>query len=113
MKNLIICIASVLLSSCATDPGSPKTAPAELVFYRCEYDIAFTVRFADDSAIIDSSRGYEVLYRNAKDLTPPSAPKSDVYGNRRMRAEFGLGATGKEALLTYSLAPLVVRCSRD
>lgn len=113
MKNLINCIASVLLASCATDPGLSKTASAELAFYRCEYDIAFTVRFADDSAVVDSNRGYEVLYRNAKGLTPPSTPKSDVYGNRRMRVEFGLGASGKEALLTYSLAPLVVCCSRD
>lgn len=113
MKNFIICIASVLLASCATDPGSPtnssKTAPAELVFYRCENDIAFTVRFADDSAVIDSNRGYEVLYRDPKGVTP----KPNKYGNRRVSAEFGLGATGKEALLTYPLAPLVVRCSRD
>ena len=109
MKNFIICIACVLLASCATDPGALQATPAELVFYRCENDIAFTVRFADDSAVIDSNRGYEVLYRDPKGVTP----KPNKYGNRRVSAEFGLGASGKEALLTYSLAPVVVRCSRD
>jgi hypothetical protein len=30
-----------------------------------------------------------------------------------MRAEFGLGASGREAVLRYPLLPLVARCVRD
>ena len=77
--------------------------------YRCENDIAFTVRFLDDSAAINSNRGYDMLYRDAGGLTPSQT----VYSNPRMRAEFGLGTTGKEAILRYLLQPVVVRCVRD
>jgi hypothetical protein len=96
-----------LLSGCATDSSMLKTAEADR--YRCENDIAFSVRFAEDSAAINSNRGYEVLYRDASGLTPSQT----VYGNPRMRAEFGLGTTGREAILRYLLQPLVVRCVRD
>jgi hypothetical protein len=96
-----------LLSGCATESNMLKTAEADR--YRCENDIAFTVRFAEDSAAINSNRGSEVLYRDAGGLTPSQT----VYSNPRMRAEFGLGTTGREAILRYLLQPLVVRCVRD
>ncbi len=100
----LVCIG---LAGCATDASVQRTPEAER--YRCENDIAFTVRFVDDSATINSNRGYEVLYRTAGGLTPSQT----VYSNPRMRAEFGLGATGREAILRYLLQPVVVRCARD
>ena len=81
------------------------TAP-EADRYQCENHVAFTVKFANYSAVVNSNRGYEVLYRTAGGLTPSQT----VYSNPRMRAEFGLGATGREAILRYLLQPVVVRC---
>ena len=108
MKQLIIAItACCALTSCATDSGSLRTAEAER--YRCENDIAFTVKFANDSATVSSNLGYEVLYRTAGGLSPSQT----VFINPRMRAEFGLGTTGREAILRYLLQPVVVRCVRD
>jgi hypothetical protein len=92
-----------LLSGCASGPKS--TGP----FYRCEHGLEFTVRFVDDTAILDSSRGYDVLYRDAGG----QGPLQTFYSNPRMRAEFGLGATGREAIVRYPLLPLVARCVRD
>lgn len=107
MNKFIAMTLCALLTGCATDSNTLKTADTER--YRCENDIAFTVRFADDSATINSNRGYEVLYRTAGGLTPSQA----VYSNPRMRAEFGLGSTGREAILRYLLQAAVVRCVRD
>ena len=105
---LILC---ALLAGCAMDTNPPKTAAVDpdLGLYRCENDVAFTVKFANDSATINSNRGYEVLYRTAGGLTPTQT----VYINPRMRAEFGLGNTGKEAILRYLLQPVVVRCAKE
>jgi hypothetical protein len=50
-----------------------------------------------------------VLYRDAGGTTP----QQTVYANPRLRAEFGLGATGREAILHYPLLPLTARCVRD
>jgi hypothetical protein len=36
-----------------------------------------------------------------------------IYSNPRMKAEFGLGATGREAIVRYPLLPLAARCARD
>lgn len=93
-----------LLAGCA---GQGWQAPAPL--YRCENAIEFSARFIDDTAVLDGSRGYDVLYRDAGGLTDKQA----VYSNPRMRAEFGLGPSGREAILRYPLLPLVVRCVRD
>lgn len=100
----IACVLPVFLAACAD-----KVLQPEAPFYRCEAGVGFTVRFADDAAIINGSRGYEVLYRNAGGI----GPAQTVYTNARMRAEFGLGPTGREALLRYPLVPLVVRCVLD
>ena len=59
---------------------------------------------------IDAGRvGSDVLLRDAGGITP----QQTVYSNARMRAEFGLGASGREAILRYPLAPLVAHCVRD
>ena len=107
MKFIIALAACCALTSCATDSDMLKNTEAER--YRCENDIAFTVKFANASATVNSNRGYEVLLRTAGGLTPTQT----VFINPRMRAEFGLGTSGREAILRYLLQPVVVRCARE
>ncbi|MEP6791966.1 MAG: hypothetical protein ABI907_11365 [Ramlibacter sp.] len=103
--KFLSCTAAAVLAGCATPPPG-----ASLPHYRCQAGVEFTVRFADDSALLDAGpRGYDILYRDSGGLTPQQA----VYSNPRTRAEFGLGASGSEAILRYPLLPLVVRCVRD
>jgi hypothetical protein len=97
---------TLVLAGCAA--GSLGSASAGQR-YRCEQGIEFRVKFVDDSALIDSNRGYNVLFRDAGGQTE-SQP---VYSNAMVRAEFGLGASGREAVLRYPLLPLVARCVRD
>ena len=99
-------IALLLLTGCAT--GNFGSSPAGQR-YRCEQGIEFSVKFVDDSALIDSSRGYNVLYRDAGG----QGEGQSVYSNAMVRAEFGLGASGREAVLRYPLLPLVARCVRE
>ncbi|HXD40350.1 MAG TPA: hypothetical protein VN649_07290 [Ramlibacter sp.] len=107
--------ATAASSSPSASPAAPaSTEPinpaASLDHYRCDEGVAFTVRFADDSATIDAGRyGSDVLLRDAGGTTP----QQTVYSNARMRAEFGLGTGGREAILRYPLAPLVAHCTRD
>lgn len=103
-------VATAALGAC-TIATAPSTGPAAaLAHYRCEHGIEFTVRFVDDSAMLDAGpRGSDVLLRDAGGATP----QQSVYGNPRMRAEFGLGASGREAILRYPLLPLVAHCVRD
>ena len=98
--------ALVLLTGCATGNLGNSSAGQR---YRCEQGIEFSVKFVDDSALIDSSRGYNVLFRDAGG----QGEGQTVYSNAVARAEFGLGAGGREAVLRYPLLPLVVRCVRD
>lgn len=100
----LVLAAVAALAGCA----GPATAPAVPV-YHCEHGITFTARFIDDTAILDGARGRDVLYRDAGGTTPTHV----VYSNPRMRAEFGLGATGREAIVRYPLLPLAARCARD
>ena len=98
--------ALLLLTGCAAgNSGTALTGQR----YRCEQGIEFSVKFVDDSALIDSSRGYNVLFRDAGG----QGEGQTVYSNAAVRAEFGLGAGGREAVLRYPLLPLVVRCVRD
>lgn len=98
-------LAAVWLAGCALPAAAPPPA-----LYRCEYNIEFTVRFADDTAVLDAGRrGRDVLLRDAGG----TSPQHSVYSSPRMRAEFGLGASGREAILRYPLLPLVARCARD
>ena len=97
---------AILLTGCAT--GNLGSAPTDQR-YRCEQGIDFSVKFVDDSALIDSSRGNHVLLRDAGG----QGEGQTVYSNAVVRAEFGLGEDGREARLSYPLLPLVVRCVRD
>ncbi|MES2631662.1 MAG: hypothetical protein V4669_01755 [Pseudomonadota bacterium] len=103
-----------MLGGCATREPAPAAsatpsqdaAPA----YRCENGLRFTLRAAADSAVVDmGARGSESLLRDAGGITPDQT----VYSNARIRAEFGLGAQGREAVLRYIASPLVVKCARD
>ncbi|HEX5286892.1 MAG TPA: hypothetical protein VFW43_08255 [Polaromonas sp.] len=93
-----------VLAGCAGSKG-PSAAP----LYRCEQGIEFGVSFVDDTAVLDGTRGHEVLYRDAGG----QGEKQTVYSNPRLRAEFGLGADAREAVLHYFLPPLEARCVRD
>ena len=109
MNKLLCALAAplVLLTACANNKGWQAETP----LYRCEAGIEFRARFIDDTAVLDGSgaaNGYDVLYRNAG-----GTGDQTHYRNARVRAEFGLGPTGREAILRYPLLPLVVRCVRD
>ena len=111
------CVAgAALLAACAGPVAGPvaNTAanPAANLagqHYHCEHGISVTVRFVDDTAVLDGARGREVLYRDAGGVTASQT----VYSNAHLRAEFGLGASGREALLRYPEPPLLARCARD
>jgi len=91
----------------APAPGAARPDAAAAVRYRCDQGLEFTVRFADDSAFIESpKRGSEVALRDAGGVTP----QQSVYSNAHLRAEFGLGAAGREAKLHYLPDPQVARC---
>ena len=96
-----------VFAGCAQTPSAPVASER----YRCELGIEFTAHFQDNSVALDTTRGYELLFRDAKPL--PDPPKPNEYRNPRMSAEFKLGKDGNEALLRYPLLPLVVRCVRD
>jgi hypothetical protein len=102
--------AMALLVSCASTTPEPSASSGS-ERYRCEHGIAFTARFSGESVAIDSTRGYELLFRDAKPVPNPSKPNE--YRNPVMSAEFKLGADGREALLRYPLLPLAVRCVKD
>lgn len=113
--------AAAVLGACTSPPApAPAAAPAEraasapaaagLPRYRCDHGIAFTVQHGDDSVTIDAGpRGRHTLLRDAGGLTP----QHTVYGNDSLKAEFGLGAAGAEAILRYAEPPLVARCMRE
>ncbi|MEO6016186.1 MAG: hypothetical protein ABIP46_02945 [Polaromonas sp.] len=100
----LLLFAGVLLAGCASGGRPPSGAQ-----YRCEHDLAFQVKFVDDTAVLDSTKGSDLLFRDAGG----QGAQQTVYSNPRLRAEFGLGASGREAVLRYALLPLVVRCVRD
>jgi hypothetical protein len=106
LKALLISTASLLLAACAGNTPTYSTSAAALPFYRCEQNLEFTARFIDDSVALDTSRGYDVLFKK-------KSGKPDEYDNARMSAEFNLGSGGKEAILRYPLLPLVLRCVKS
>jgi hypothetical protein len=103
LTALTTVLGALALSACADRSGQGAAR------YRCEHGLEFTVRFIDDSALVDGSRGHDLLYRDAGG----QGAQQTVYSNERVRAEFGLGASGREAVLRYPLLPLVARCVRD
>ena len=99
------------LAGCAgTGSPSPGGANAQPL-YRCDNGTQFRVRFVDDTALIrDDARGQEdVLLRDAGG----QGPQQTVFSSVRLRAEFGLGAGAREAVLHYFQPPVAVRCLRD
>ncbi len=100
-----VLLAALFLAGCA---GQNTGAPLPL--YRCEHNLEFTARFIDGTAFLDAGRfGSDLLQLDAGG----TGPGQTVYSNPRMRAEFGLGASGREAIVRYFLLPLVARCVRD
>lgn len=112
-------MAALWLAGCAqigaARPGQPGSSATraqvqDMQRYRCDPGFAVTVRFADDSAVVDAGpRGNDVLLRDAGGSTP----QQTVYSNARLRAEFGLGESGREAMLRYAQPPLAAHCVRD
>jgi hypothetical protein len=100
---LVASAGILVLAACAA--GGPSSGAQ----YRCEHGIDFKVKFVDDTAVLDGAGGSDLLFRDAGGQGAQQA----VYSNPRMRAEFGLGASGREAVLRYPLLPLVARCVRD
>lgn len=109
---LAAALAGAMLCACVAAPPAPATAnpgrdPAR---YRCDHDIAFTVRYGTDTATVDAGpRGRELLLRDAGGVTP----QQTVYSSTALRAEFGLGAAGNEAILRYAEPPVVAHCVRE
>jgi len=94
----------------ASAASAPGPVTAGLHRYRCDQALEFTVRFDDGTAVLDAGpRGNEVLLRDAGGATP----QQTVYSNTRMRAEFGLGATGREAILRYAQPALTAHCQQQ
>ena len=101
----LVAVAGMLvLAGCAAGGG-----PSSAAQYRCEQGIDFNVKFVDDTAVLEGTGGSDLLFRDAGGQGAQQA----VYSNPRMRAEFGLGTSGREAVLRYPLLPLVARCVRD
>ena len=96
---------AAVLAGCAAIQGEGVSA---LPLYRCEQGMQFSVSFVDNAAVLKGARGDDVLLRDAG-----GQGAQTVYTNARLRAEFGLGASGREALLQYLQPPLVARCVRD
>ena len=107
-KSALALPAAALLAACAGPGAPPPGAPPSGELYRCDQALEFRVRFVDDSAVIESRRGLEVLLRDAGGVTP----QQTVFSNARVRAAFGLGANASEALLHYPLESLELRCVR-
>jgi hypothetical protein len=137
---LRLCLAGLVLAAeggCASPPAAPPSPgpapapapapPAEMApapalparqprpgagvpRYRCDHELAFTVSYGDDTATLEiGARGREVLLRDAGGVTP----QQTVYSNEHLRAEFGLGAAGNEAVLRFAEPPLVAHCARE
>jgi hypothetical protein len=57
--------------------------------------------------VLTGPRGRQELLRDAGGLTP----QQTVYSNAEWRAEFGLGASGREAVLQTLKPATVLRCA--
>ena len=96
------------LAGCAGMSGGAGPSASEPSRYRCNGAMEFTVSFSNGTAILKGARGDDVLLRDAG-----GQGAQTVYSNPRMRAEFGLGVGGREAVLHYPVAPLATRCVRE
>ncbi|MDQ3059013.1 MAG: hypothetical protein M3R45_05750 [Pseudomonadota bacterium] len=104
-----------VLAGCASGGRAPTQAaqadPGALL-YRCENGAEFAARFTDDTAVLKALKGaraQDVLLRDAGG----QGAQQSVFSSPRLRAEFGLGAGAREAVLHYLQPPQVLRCVRD
>jgi hypothetical protein len=94
----------------AASSAAPTLSPSHSPRYRCDHEIEFTVRFDDGSAQVDAgAHGSDTLLRDAGGTTP----QQTVYSSTSMKAEFGLGADGREATLNIASPPLQAHCVRE
>jgi hypothetical protein len=105
--SLLLC---AMLSACSmTRQAVGLDTPRLLaVHYRCDHGTEFLANFTADTVVLDSTRGQETLYLDAGG----QGAAQKVFSNPRMRAEFGMGADGRQALLYYPTKPVLLRCSR-
>ena len=98
------------LAGSAGGAGTPNAQQAGTApLYKCDHAITFSVRFEEDTAVLDGTRGHELLDRDAGG----QGELQSVYSNPLLRAEFGLGTSGKEAILRDLVQPLVLHCERQ
>lgn len=108
MASCLLLAGAAALAGCASLTGGGPSAAASNPVYRCAQGLQFTVSFVNDSAVLKGARGDDVLLRDAG-----GQGAQTVYSNARLRAEFGAGEGGREAVLQYLQPPLVLRCMRD
>lgn len=108
MASCLLLAGAAALAGCAGLAGSGPSATSSNPVYRCEQGLEFTVRFVNDTAVLKGARGDDVLLRDAG-----GQGIQTVYSNARLRAEFGLGQSGREAVLQYLQPSLKARCMRD
>lgn len=108
MASCLLLAGVAALSGCASLTGGGPSATSSNPVYRCDQGLQFTVRFANNTAVLKGARGDDVLLRDAG-----GQGTQTVYSNARLRAEFGLGVSGREAVLQYLQQPLKARCMRD
>ncbi len=108
MASCLLLAGAAALAGCAGLAGSGSSATSSNPVYRCEQGLQFTVRFVNDTAVLKGARGDDVLLRDAG-----GQGIQTVYSNARLRAEFGLGQSGREAVLQYLQPSLKARCMRD
>lgn len=116
IQRACLAAAAAALAGCAAvqalspppEPASAAPVGAAGWRYRCEQNLAIRVELNSDSATVDAgARGKEVLLRDAGGLTP----QHTVFSNPRLRAEFGVGPEGREALLHWlQPQPESLRC---
>jgi hypothetical protein len=108
-KRIVAVMALVglgVLAGCAS--GASGAAASGQSVYRCDNGLEFTARFLDDSVVLKSARAEDVLLRDAGG----QGEQEPVFSSARLRAQFGLGASAREARLKYAESPLAVRCQR-
>ena len=75
--------------------------------YRCDGGAGFSVRFGNGDAVVTNlTGGSQVLLRDAGGATP----RQTVYSNEHLRVEFGLGESGREAILRDAGAAEAAHC---
>ena len=106
--TLLLCaLLPVLLAACAVTPQ--PIVPVSGVAYRCDQGEVFNVTFGNNAAVLTGPRGRQELLRDAGGLTP----QQTVYSNAGIRAEFGLGVDGREAVLRLAKPAAVLRCVQE